>query len=148
MSAEDNKNVVRRFWQAFAAGDLEEVGQLLTDDFTFWLAPTSIASGTYPKEKWLQLMSDVLSDLAGPMTLKAGHITAEDDRVSITMEGNLPFKNGKVYSGQYHNLFFLRDGKISSMKEYADTYHLGEIFGFPGATDAAESSLQFAARSA
>jgi ketosteroid isomerase-like protein len=144
MSIEDNKNVIRSFVKAFAAGDLEQVGNLLTEDFTFWLAPTSIASGTYAKEKWLQLMSDVLGDLAGPMTLKSGDLTAEDDRVSLTMEGNLPFKSGKVYQGQYHNLFFLRDGKISAMKEYADTYHLGEIFGFPGTTDAAESSLQFA----
>jgi ketosteroid isomerase-like protein len=64
------------------------------------------------------------------------------------MEGNLPFKNGKVYKGQYHNLFFLRDGKIALMKEYADTYHIGEIFGFPGAADAEASSLPFAAKSA
>lgn len=145
MSIEDNKDVIRRFVKAFAAGDLKQVDELLTDDFTFWLAPTSIASGTYVKEKWLELMAEVVNDLAGPMTLQLGDLTAENDRVSLTMEGNLPFKSGKIYKGSYHNLFWLRDGKISAMKEYADTYHIGEIFGFPGADDASESNLQFAA---
>jgi ketosteroid isomerase-like protein len=134
MSGEDNKNVVRSFVRALEAGDLEQVGHLTTDDFTFWVAPTTISSGTYTKKKWLQLMSEVLGDLAGPMTLQLGDLTAEDDRVSLTMVGNIPFKSGKVYNSHYHNLFFLRDGKVSAVKEYLDTYHAGEIFGFPSAT--------------
>jgi ketosteroid isomerase-like protein len=79
-------------------------------------------------------MSEVLGDLAGPMTLQLGDLTAEDDRVSLTMIGNIPFKSGKVYNSHYHNLFFLRDGKVSAVKEYLDTYHAGQIFGFPSAT--------------
>src|ERR1700724_3343226 len=98
MTGEDNKNVVRRFVKSFEAGDLEQVGHLLTDDFTFWVAPTTIASGTYTKEKWLQLMSEIFGDLAGPMRQQLGDFTAEDDRVSVTTVGNVPFKSGKVYN--------------------------------------------------
>jgi ketosteroid isomerase-like protein len=134
MSGEDNKNVVRSFCKAMAAGDLEQISRLTTDDFTFWVAPTTISSGTYPKDKWLQLISDMFDDLAGPMTLQLGDLTAEDDRVSVTMVGNLPLRSGKVYSSHYHNLLWVRDGKVSAVKEYLDTYHAGEIFGFPGAT--------------
>jgi ketosteroid isomerase-like protein len=125
--------VVRRFIEALEAGDLQQVDRLTTDDFTFWVAPTTIASGTYTKAQWLQLMSKVLDDLAGPIRLQIGDLTAEHDRVSLTMVGNIPFKSGKVYSSHYHNLFWLRDGKISAVKEYLDTYHSGEIFGFPNA---------------
>jgi ketosteroid isomerase-like protein len=134
MSGEDNKNVITRCFKALKAGDLEQVDHLTTDDFTWWVAPTTISSGTYIKEKWLQLISGILGDLAGPMTLQLGDLTAEDDRVSVTMVGNIPFKSGKVYNNHYHHLFWLRDGRISAVKEYLDTYHVGEIFGFPSAT--------------
>lgn len=134
MSGEDNKNVVRSFFKAFEAEDLEQVDRLTTDDFTFWVGPTTIGSGTYAKETFLKMMTEMLGESGGPMTLQLGDLTAEDDRVSVTMVGNIPYKNGKVYKGHYHNLFFLRDGKVSAVKEYPDTYHFGEIFGFPNAT--------------
>jgi hypothetical protein len=145
MSGEDNKSMVRRFFKALEAGDLEQADRLTTDDFTFWVTPTTVRTGTYTKEKFLQAVSEIRGDLAGPMTLQLGDLTAEDDRVSVTMVGSLPFKSGKVFNSHYHNLLWLRDGKISAVKEYLDTYHVGEIFGFPSATDANESSLRFAA---
>jgi ketosteroid isomerase-like protein len=134
MTREDNKNLVKSFIKAFGTKDLEEIRRLTADDCTFWVAPTTVASGTYSKKDFLQIISDVFEDIAGPITLQVGDITAEDDRVSVTMVGNMTFKSGKVYNGNYHNLFWVRDGKISVMKEYPDTYHVGEIFGFPNAT--------------
>lgn len=146
MSGEDNKNVVRAFIGAMGAEDLKQLDDLTTDDFTFWVAPTTIASGTYTKENFLQLMSGVFNDLAGPMTLHIGDLTAEGDRVSVTMVGDILYKSGKVYKGNYHNLFFLRGNKVSMVKEYPDTYHVGEIFGFPDSNNAKESGLQFLAQ--
>lgn len=131
MSKEENKNVVRSFFSALEAGDVEQIDRLTSDDFTFWVAPTTLASGTYPKSDWLKLMSEIFNGLAGPLTQKLGDLTAEDDRVSVTSIGHVPFKDGNVYSSHYHFLFFLRDGKITAAKEYLDTYHSGEVFGFP-----------------
>lgn len=146
MSSEDNKDVIRSFVKAFENGDLGHLDRITTDDITFWVAPTSIASGTYNKSEWLQRIAEVLADLAEPMTLQLGDLTAEDDRVSVTMVGRLPFKNGKVLSSHYHLLFWLRGGKISAAKEYLDTYHVGEVFGFPRSVDADESSAQVASK--
>jgi ketosteroid isomerase-like protein len=134
MSGEDNKRVVRSFFKAVEAGDLNQVDHLVTDDFTWWVTPTTIGSGTYAKKEWFLLMSGMLNDLAEPMTLQLIDLTAEDDRVSVTIVGYAPQKSGKFYNCHYHDLFWLRDGKISAVKEYLDTYHAGEIFGFPGAT--------------
>jgi ketosteroid isomerase-like protein len=134
MTTEDNKNLVKRFIKAFGTKDLDEVRLVTTDDCTFWVAPTTAASGTHSREEFLQILSDVYEDVDGPITLQIGDITAEDDRVSVTMTGNITFKSGKVYNGTYHNLMWVRDGKISMMKEYLDTYHVGEIFGFPDTT--------------
>jgi uncharacterized protein len=148
MNGEDNKNILRAFFKAFAAENLEMIDRLTSNDFTFWAAPTTIGSGTYTKEAFLKLISDTFDNLAGQMTLQLGDFTEEDDRVSVTMVGNMPLKNGKVYNNHYHFLFFVRDGKISKMKEYSDTFHVGEIFGFPGAADENKSSLQSFARQA
>jgi ketosteroid isomerase-like protein len=134
MTTEENKNLVKRFIKAFEAKDLDEIRLITADDCTFWVAPTTVASGTYSREAFLQIISDVFADVAGSITLQIGDMTAEDDRVSVTMVGNITFKSGKIYNGTYHNLMWVRDGKISAMKEYPDTYHVGEIFGFPNAT--------------
>ena len=134
MSTESNKNIVRSFIKAIVSGDLDRLALTTTDDATFWVSPTTTGSGTRNKEEYLQLISGITGELAKPMTLEMGDFTAEDDRVSLTMVGSMHLKNGKVYNGHYHYLFFLRDGKISAVKEYLDTYHAGEIFGFPDAT--------------
>jgi len=134
MSTQGNKSVVRSFFKGFEDGNLEQLDHLTTDDFTFWVTPTTVRSGTYNKEKWLEAVSGIRGELAGPMTLQLGDLTAEDDRVSVTVVGNLPFKSGKVFNSHYHILFWLRDGKISAVKEYLDTYQVGQIFGFPSTT--------------
>lgn len=131
MKVQENKNIVRSFFKALETGDLEQADRLTTDDFSFWITPTTIRSGTYGKEQFLQAVAEVRGELAGPMTLKLCELTAEDDRVSVTIEGYLPLKSGKVFQSHYHNLACIRDGKIYAMKEYLDTYHVGEIFGFP-----------------
>ena len=131
MSTEDNKNIVRSFIKDWVAADFDRLALAIADDATFWVSPTTVGSGTRTKEEWLQLMSFMLGDLAKPMTLETGDFTCEDDRVSVTAVGSMHLKNGKVYNGTYHMLFFVRDGKISALKEYLDTYHAGVIFGFP-----------------
>ena len=134
MSAEAKKNVVRNFIRAWEAGDVNRLTLATTDDATFWVSPTTIGSGTRTRDEWLQSISGMFSNLSKPMSLQMGDFTAEDDRVSLTLTGSLHLNNGKVYNGNWHMLFFLRDGKISALKEYLDTYHAGQIFGFPDTT--------------
>ena len=58
-----------------------------------------------------------------------GSLTAEADRVAAEVESYAPLVNGKVYNNHYHMLFEIRDGKITVVKEYADTAHAREVFG-------------------
>jgi ketosteroid isomerase-like protein len=87
MSTEANKDIVRSFNRAIEVGDLDQLALLMTDDATFWVSPTTIGSGTYTEETWLQEMSGMFGQLAKPMTLQMGDFTAEDDRVSVTASG-------------------------------------------------------------
>lgn len=44
-------------------------------------------------------------------------------RVAVTAESRGDHKSGKKYNNHYHFLFFIKDGKISRVKEYFDTEH-------------------------
>lgn len=131
MTLEENKNIVRKFIKALETGDLAQIEALITDDFKFWLTPTTVSSGTFDKKEWLQLISNIFDEISAPITLHLGEFTAEENRVSVIATGIQPLKSGKVYNNHYHLLFHLMNGKISAAKEYSDTYHFGEIFGFP-----------------
>lgn len=133
MDLQSNKAVVRDFFAAVSAGDLERLRAMTTDDMTWWIAPTTIFSGTRDKAAWLGVIENLLGAAAGPFTLAIDEITAEDDRVSLTARGNLPLRDGRTYASHYHLLMRLRGGKVAAVKEYADSYHAGEIFGFPAA---------------
>lgn len=48
-------------------------------------------------------------------------MTAENNRVSITVEGEGTTPDGRVYTNTYHYLFTFRDGLIAEVREYMDT---------------------------
>jgi hypothetical protein len=59
------------------------------------------------------------------------------------MVGHAPQKSGKLYNCHYHNPFWLRDGKISAVKEYLDTYHAGEVLDFHALQGSAIDKCRF-----
>lgn len=131
MGIQENKKAVIDVIDTLQAADIEGFKALTTDDFTWWIAPTSINSGMRNKEEWVALMHQFFDDAAGPFLLKLFDVTAEEDRVSVTAKGHFERKNGSIYHSDYHFLFFVRDGKVSAVKDYTDTYHTGLVFGFP-----------------
>lgn len=133
MSVEVNKQVVRDFFQALRDGDVASLDRLTTDDVVWWVAPTTIFSGTYQKAEWLALLTNLFAEAATPYDTHIVDLTAEEDRVSATATGAVVLKDGRQYRNDYHLLFFLRGGRIASCKEYMDSYRSGLVFGFPDA---------------
>lgn len=133
MTLEANKQLVRDFLGAIAAGDAGRVDGMMTDDATWWVMPSTPFSGVHPKAAFLSLFPQVLQLGDGPLTYRLDEMTAEDDRVSVTAKGHLKLKSGRIYTGDYHFLLFVRDGKIAAGKEYVDTAHIGDVFGFASA---------------
>lgn len=129
-----NKDVARTFITALGASDMETVRRLMTPDIQATLMGTSVLSGTrgyddivaigelFPKITRAGIRFDVIS------------ATAEDDRVSMELQGHCELVNGKAYDNVYHWLFHIRDGKVCRMKEYLDTKLLDELLAplFPG----------------
>jgi len=131
MSLQGNKQTICDFFHALANGDITVLSEMLMDDLKWWVAPTSLFSGTYDKAQMVQLLTRLFTEIASPYDVKVVDLTAEEDRVSATLQAQVQLKNGKIYQNDYHALYWVKGGKISACKEYFDSYRAGLAFGFP-----------------
>ena len=125
----DNKQVVREFLKALGSGDVEAMKKLLTEDAKAVCIGTCIMSGTRDKAEILAALTMLGQVTKNGIEFKILNMTAEADRVSCEFEGVSTLANGKSYNNQYHFLVFLRDGKISLVKEYMDTKLVDDCWG-------------------
>jgi len=128
MSIEDNKQIVLKWFNAVADGDLDQALNLMADDINFWVAPSTIASGTHDKQGFIRLVENLGDKAAGPLTFQIGEVMAEDNRVHVIAKGHMPLKNGRVYATDYSFLFELKDGIIIRAREYFNTAHYNDVF--------------------
>ena len=132
MSTEQNKQIVREFFERFSAGDVPGALGLL-DDAVIWRAMGREGglpmSGEMNKDGIGNLIG-VVRDTFPPegMKLTPTGWTAEGDRVALEMESYGEMTNGKVYNNHYHFSIVVSDGKIASLREYMDTYHVKLLF--------------------
>jgi hypothetical protein len=130
MSIEANKRLVRDFWTAFSACEIDKALAMLHDDLKWWVAGTiPNISGTHSKKELEPLMKGMLTEVPKGITITPEVMTAESDRVAVAADSYGQFKNGKIYNNKYHLLHYIKDGKIVEVREYMDTMHANEIFG-------------------
>jgi len=127
MSVEDNKQVVRRFWDEFSNRRLQNAFELLADDATWWIAGDLSISGTYTKQQFVELSSGILTEFPGGVRVTPTVLTAEDDRVAMEAVSHGERVNGRVYQNKYHFQHVLRGGKLIAVREYMDTDHVNRI---------------------
>lgn len=124
MSVEDNKRIVWSWFEALMSNDLERVRALVDPECVVFLAGDMPCCGRYDLDGWLAAGSIAYQQMAGPMNLQFGEMTAEGDRVCLEMESTTPLVSGATYRNQYHFLFHLRAGKVVVVKVYWDTLHM------------------------
>lgn len=132
MSIEDNKALVRRFYDAGNRGDMETCFGLIADDVTWTNIGSTRLSGFYSGKQ------EVMEKLLGPLfgQLKAGiamqleALIAEGEHVVVLAKGTAETHDGRPYNNTYCQVMKIRDGKIAAVKEYFDTALTGSIFGF------------------
>jgi ketosteroid isomerase-like protein len=124
MSDETERNieVIRRGYEAFAAGDVDTVMSLFDDDLE-WVQPgNSAVSGTYHGKA-------ELGELLGKMaekhtTVKVNRLLADGDTVVALTD--------VVSDGQLSHdadVFTLRDGRTLRAEIYADTAMMERVYG-------------------
>ena len=132
MSSEDNKKIVRSFYEAGNRGDMETCFGLIADDITWTNIGSTALSGTYTGKP--ELMEKLLGPLFGQ--LEAGiaseihSLIAEGDYVVAQTSGTAQTKDGRPYNNRYCQVIRLRDGQMVEVTEYFDTHLAGTVFGF------------------
>ncbi|MGE0483942.1 MAG: nuclear transport factor 2 family protein [Gammaproteobacteria bacterium] len=128
MGIAENKALVTRFWEAFSAGRISEVLDMLADDATWWVGGSTALSGTYSKPQFAELLGQVTGMMPEGVRVTPTQLTAEDDRVSVEATSYGPVNNGRLYQNVYHFMMVVRDGRIAAVREYLDTEHVTATF--------------------
>jgi ketosteroid isomerase-like protein len=123
MSAEANKDVVRRYMQAVMDGDIATIESLQHRDVKWWV----LGVGALDRARYNASVRSSLLAAERRMVRITG-MTAEGDRVAYEAESEMTFP-GKVYRNVYHNVVVIRDGLIVEGHEYMDTRAVQEAFG-------------------
>ena len=126
-----NKELALTWFEALVTGDAETAMSLISDDFRYFLTGTLPASGWWDKEGFFASAQMFSGVLAGPITMRIGDVTAEDDRVWFEAESEAPLAGGGTYANTYVIAIRVRGGKIVEMKEFSDSLHAYEAIDAP-----------------
>lgn len=127
--SEQNKQTAIRFMQALGSGAADTVKSLMAPGFQATAMGSSCLAGT-------RGFDDVVAGVAiftriskGGVQFTVLHATAEDNRVSLELQGTCELVNGKAYNNQYHMLFLFDGDKIVAMKEYFNDKLVDDVLG-------------------
>lgn len=135
MTATDPRAVVIRYVEAVRDGDADVIHDSFREDAT-WHYP-----GDLPISKVWHGRDEIINEFLGSMGPVLVPGTMEIELVSTIAEGDRVVaewtsKATTVYGGTYDNrcigIYTVRDGKIASVIEYADTRHVAAAL-FPDA---------------
>ncbi|MFF7755716.1 nuclear transport factor 2 family protein [Streptomyces sp. NPDC007971] len=129
----DPRAVVIRYVEAVRDGDASVIHDSFTEDAT-WHYP-----GDLPLSKVWQGRDAIINDFLGSMgpILVPGSLDvelvstiAEGDRVVAEWTSRAKTVHGGAYDNRCIGIYTVRDGKIASVVEYADTRHVAAVL-FP-----------------
>ena len=131
MQTEENKKVVRQFYEAGNRGDMETCFGLVADDIRWTNMGTTSLSGTYAGK------ADLMEKLIGPLfgQLKQGihmdiqQLVAEGERVVAVTSGTAETLDGRPYNNSYCWVVRVQNGKLAEVIEYSDTELITSVFG-------------------
>jgi hypothetical protein len=123
MGAQENKETIRRIYEAMERGDGSVFGASVHPDYVWRV--TGQASWSRRVEGRDAVLRDLLRPLfarfAGTYRSKLLSVVAEGDVVVAEVKGDVMTKEGKRYDNDYCLVFRFRGDKIAELVEYADT---------------------------
>jgi hypothetical protein len=134
----DPKAVVVRYVEAVRDGDAQTILESFAEDAT-WLYPGSLPiSGLWEGRD--AIINDFLGgmgaylDPSAPVIIELIDAFAAGEQVLAEWTSKALAANGTAYDNRCVGVFTVRDGKITSVREYADTHHVAAtLFGQPKA---------------
>jgi ketosteroid isomerase-like protein len=122
MAEQDNKELIKRGYEAFSSGDLDTVMNQFDDDIE-WVQPgQSAVSGTFHGKA--ELMEHLGRLAEKSLTVKLIRLVAEGDTVVAITEVSA---GGET--GEDADVFTLRDGKTVHAQIHGDTALMERVYG-------------------
>ncbi len=115
-----NHQLVRDFFVAIASGDLPD--NLVTDDMAAW----TLTSGDTSKARFAGGVKLLAAIFNGSLVYTMDSITAEDDRAVAECQSSGKLVDGQEFHNHHVFLFEIRDGRISSVREYMNPMIVAE----------------------
>ena len=131
MGIEDNKHVIKAFYEAGNRGDMDACFAPLADDIKWTNIGSTKFSGTFVGKQVLteQLLGPLFGQLKAGISSVVENMIAEGDFVVAQTAGTAETKDGKPYNNSYCQVIKVREGKIAEVKEYFDTELTSSVFG-------------------
>lgn len=143
MGAEENKAVVRSWFEAVNRGDEAAILAMTAEDFEFMTMARQPEWLLYNwnREQFAKVPSTMSMVLTAPIQLSIIAMTAEGDRVAVEAETDMEMLNGRRYNNAYHFVFKLRDGKFTEVREYSCSHLAQSCFAAVTPDDPAASRM-------
>jgi len=127
MSAQDNKRIVEKFFEAMNNGDVDGIVGAYHDEGYLWTKGGTLISGKYSKDEVQAAAGGIYDAFPEGISFTIANMTAEGDRVAVEATSRGQHVSGQLYENEYHFLFELKDGKVVALKEYMDTERVTDI---------------------
>ncbi|MDJ0939995.1 MAG: nuclear transport factor 2 family protein [Woeseiaceae bacterium] len=126
-----NKQLVLEFFAAADRGDLDAAIAMLADDVTWTNIGSTKFSGRYEGKQALmdELLGPVFGQFKAGIATTIERLTAEGDIVVAQSDGQAETVDGVPYNNTYCQVFRIRDGQITEVKEYFDTALADSVLG-------------------
>jgi len=133
MRTEDNKQVVRDFFEAGNRGDVPRCMALLAENVHWCNYGNTRFSGPFVGKQELgeKLMGPLFGSLKNGLHTTVDRLIAEGDVVVMQGSGRAETHDGTPYNNKYCMVMEIREGRIQSVVEYADTARVNDVFGPP-----------------
>jgi len=123
MSAAENKEIIRRIYEAMERGDRSVFGASVHPDYVWRLPGHASWSQQFEGQEAIrtQLLRPLFALFATAYRARVVNLVAEGDQVVAEVRGDVVTKRGERYDNAYCFVFRFRDGKIVEVVEYCDT---------------------------
>jgi uncharacterized protein len=132
MSEKGNAELVQGFYANFEAGDIDAVLALLSPDFALVYSGPSIipSAGTWNGHEGFRSWAQAaLQGHLLPESLNFEEFIAQGDTVVVPGHVTLRVKTaGKTCETDFLHLFTVRDGKLTSWRDFFDTYAVAQAY--------------------
>jgi ketosteroid isomerase-like protein len=118
MAQDEHPNValIKEGFEAMARGDIETMGNLLSDDVVWHVGGNSKWAGTYEgKDKIFEMFARQAQAMGEQPTPEIHDILGNDDHVVVLGSAEAHAPDGSSAAWKYSQIFHVRDGKVTEV---------------------------------